>query len=151
MNAVYKPRIDAFLRLKKIAVLGYSSMKGQPANMIYRKLQDNGYEVFAVNPKVDQIKDVTCYQDIKSLPKQVQGAVLCTPASATRDAVEDCAEHHINHIWMHQGIGPGSYDAEAFAAARKLGMEVIPGGCPMMFVRPDFVHKCLGWLKKLPE
>ncbi len=150
MNAVYKPKIEAFLQLKNIAVLGYSSQGNQPANAIYKKLKDNGYQVFAVNPKADQIKDVPCYPDVKSIPEPVQGAVLCTPASAAEQAVKDCAEHHIHQIWMHTGMGPGSYDPKTFETAKKLGMEVIPGGCPMMYVKPDIFHRCMGWFKKLP-
>jgi len=144
MNAVYKPKIEAFLQLKSIAVLGYSSEGNQPANAIYKKLKDNGYQVFAV-------KDIPCYPDVKAMPEPVQGAVLCTPASASEQAVKDCAERNISQVWMHTGMGPGSYDPEAFETAKKLGLEVIPGGCPMMYVKPDIFHKCMGWFKKLPE
>ena len=151
MNAVYKPKIEAFLQLKSIAILGYSSRGDQPANAIYKKLKDNGYKVFAVNPKADQIKDVPCYANMSSIPEPVQGAVICTPASAAEQAIKDCAECGITQAWMHTGIGAGSYDPEAFETAKKLGMEVIPGGCPMMYVKPDIFHKCMGWFKKLPE
>lgn len=151
MNAVYKPKIEAFLQLKSIAVLGYSSQGNQPANAIYQKFRDNGYQVFAVNPKADQVKDVPCFPDVKAIPEAVQGAVLCTPASATEQAVRDCAERGITQVWMHIGMGPGSYDPEAFETAKKLGVEVIPGGCPMMYVKPDIFHRCMGWLKRLPE
>ena len=151
MNAIYKETIKDFLQLKSIAVLGYSTDKNQPANAIYKKLENNGYKVFAINPKADQIKDVVCYPDLGSISDQMQGAVLCTPAAATNEAVTDCAEHKITHVWIHQGIGPGSYDPQAFETAKKLGMEVIPGGCPMMFVKPDLIHRCMGWFKKLPE
>ena len=151
MNAVYKKKIDAFLQLKSIAVLGYSTDKNQPANAIYKKLEKNGHKVFAVNPKADEIRDVTCYPNLASIGEPVQAAVLCTPAAATRQAVKECSEQGIQHIWMHQGIGPGSYEPQAFEMAKKLGMKVIPGGCPMMFVQPDLFHRCLGWFKKLPE
>ena len=151
MNAVYKPKIKAFLQLKKIAVLGYSSQSNQPANAIYKKLIDNGYEAFAVNPKADQIHDAPCFPDVKSILESVQGAVLCTPAGATEQAVKDCAERGITHVWMHTGMGPGSYHHNAFETAKKLGLEVIPGGCPMMYIKPDIFHKCMGWLKRLPE
>ena len=151
MNAIYKKKIDAFLQLERIAVLGYSTDKNQPANAIYKKMEKNGYKVFAVNPKADQIKDVVCYPNLGSIPEKIQGAVLCTPAHATLQAVDECAQNNIIHIWMHQGIGPGSYDSEAFQASKKKGMEVIPGGCPMMFIQPDLIHRCMGWFKKLPE
>jgi predicted CoA-binding protein len=134
-----------------MAILGYSSQGNQPANAIYKKLKDQGYAVFAVNPKADQIKDVPCYPDVKSIPEPVKGVILCTPAGAAEQAVKDCANQGITHIWMHTGMGPGSYDPKAFEMAKKSGMEIIPGGCPMMYVKPDIFHRCMGWLKKLPE
>jgi predicted CoA-binding protein len=152
MNAVYKKKISEFLQLKSIAVLGYSTNDTLPANSIYKKLNNNGFKVFAVNPKADKIKDVDCYPDVKSIPEPVEGAVLCTPKTATEQAVKECAENGISHIWMHKGLGiGGSYDAQAFQTAKELGVEVIPGGCPMMFVKPDIFHRCFGWLQKLPE
>lgn len=151
MNSFYKTKIENFLENKNIAILGYSKDKDQPANLIYKKLKDHGYKVFAVNPKSNQIKDVECFQDVKSIPDTIDGAVLCTPSVATESAVKDCAEQNIKHIWMHQGIGPGSFEQKAFELAKEKGMNVIPGGCPMMFIKPDIFHKCLGWLKKLPE
>lgn len=147
----YKEKIRKFLELNSIAVLGYSRDTNQPANMIYRKLNENGYRVVAVNPRANQIKDIRCYPDIKSLPIKVQGAIICTPSRITKDAVRQCAEHGINHIWIHKGLGAGSYDPEAHQTGKELGLEVIPGCCPMMFVEPDIVHRCLGWLQKLPE
>ena len=151
MNEVYQKKIENFLELEAIAVLGYSTNPSLPANSIYKKLERNGYTVFAVNPKADQIKDVECFPDLKSIPAHVQGAVLCTPTHATEGAVKECAENGIHHVWMHKGLAAGSYEPQAFETAKELVLEVIPGGCPMMFVKPDIFHKCFGWLQKLPE
>ncbi|HMN88639.1 MAG TPA: CoA-binding protein [Saprospiraceae bacterium] len=151
MNTVYLPLIKSFLELQNIAILGYSSKGNQPANLIYNKLKNNGYQVFAVNPKADAVKDVPCYPNVQSIPQPVEAAVLCTPAHASEQAVRDCAARGIQQIWIHTGMGPGSFDLKALAIAKQLGVKIIPGGCPMMYVRPDWFHKCLGWLTKLPE
>jgi len=151
MNTLYKKKIEAFLALKNVAVLGYSTSANQPANAIYKKLESNGYTVFAVNPRAEQITEVPCYPDVASISKQVEGAVLCTPPAATEQAVRECHQRGINHIWIHQGIGPGSFSEQAFQTAKQLGVTIIPGACPMMFVKPDIFHRCAGWFKKLPE
>lgn len=152
MNRIYKEKIREFLQQRSIAVLGYSTDGDQPANAIYKKLEKNGYRVFAVNPKADQITDVPCYVDIQSIPELVEGAVLCTPANETESAVKECAENGIEYVWFHKGPAPnGSYHKDAFERAKELGLEVIPGGCPLMFVKPDLFHLCFGWFQKLPE
>ena len=124
MNAIYKEKINAFLQLKNIAVLGYSTDKKEPANAIYKKLEKNGFEVFAVNPKADQIEDVVCFPNLASISEQIQGAVLCTPADAANAAVTECAENNITYIWMHQGIGPGSYHPQNGSHSRRLPLDV---------------------------
>ena len=47
--------VDDFLAQKHIAVAGVSRSKENQgvANLIYRKLRDSGYTVFAVNPHTD--------------------------------------------------------------------------------------------------
>jgi predicted CoA-binding protein len=152
MNRIYKKKIGDFLKNKNIAVLGYSTDSNQPANAIYKKLEKNRYMVFAVNPKADQITDVPCYANIKSIPEEVGAAVLCTPADVTESAVNECAENNIKYVWFHKGPAPNvSYDKNAFERAKELDLEVIPGGCPLMFVKPDLFHLCFGWFQRLPE
>ena len=49
-----QPLVEDFLAQKKIAVVGVSRTdSNSPANLIYRKLRDAHYRVFAVNPRAD--------------------------------------------------------------------------------------------------
>ena len=53
-----------FLAHKRIAVAGVSRTPQNTANAIYRKLRDEGYEVFAVNPNADEVEGDRCYATI---------------------------------------------------------------------------------------
>ncbi len=143
--------VREFLAQKKIAVAGVSrSDSNAPANLIYRKLRDAGYRVFAVNPRADSVEGDRCYHNLRSLPEPVDAAVLATPASAARALVEECFQAGIPRVWMHRSLGEGSVSNDAVAFCREKNMAVIPGGCPMMFCAPvDFPHKCMGWILKL--
>jgi uncharacterized protein len=55
MSKVPAP-VDEFLRGRRLAVAGVSRDTTQPANAIYRKLRDSGYDVFAINPNATEVE-----------------------------------------------------------------------------------------------
>lgn len=88
---------------------------------------------------------------MRAINNDIDGTVICTPPNSTKDAVIECAENGIKNIWIHKGIGAGSFTEEAFSKAKELNLQIIPGACPMMFLQPDIFNRCLRWVQKLPE
>lgn len=148
MNTTYKNLVEEFLQAKNIGVAGYSTDKNQPANGIYQKFKKHGYQVYAINPKADQVKDVPCYETVGKVPESLDALFIATPPAAASGLVKDAAEAGIKLVWLHQGIGEGSHSPDAVKTAKKLGLKVIPAGCPMMFIQPDIFHRCLKWFVK---
>jgi uncharacterized protein len=142
MDTEYTQNVQEFLGLKRIGIAGFSSKNDNPGNYIYKKLKDNGYEVIAINPKAADIQGVECYASISSVPEPLDGIVICTHPSITESVIEESAKAGIKLAWIHKAIGEGSYSIAAIEKAKKLGIKVIPIGCPMMFVKPDIFHKC---------
>lgn len=143
--------IHDFLAQKRIAVAGVSSTKPDAPNLIYRKLRDSGYQVYAINPKVQTVEGDPCYPDLKSLPEKVDAVVIGTRPEVTEQIVRECAELGISRVWMHYAMSflGGSYSEAAVNYCHEHNISVIPGGCPMMFVEPvDFGHKCLRWFSR---
>ncbi len=143
--------VESFLTARRIAVAGVSrTSKNEAANLIYRKLRDSGYEVFPVNPNAEQVEGETCYPDLKSIPGGVEGVVIVTHPTATSRVVRECAELGVARVWMHRAFGQGSVSENAVRYAREKGIEVIAGGCPMMYCEPvDVPHKCMRWFLRL--
>ena len=143
-------RIKDFLAQKRIAVAGVSRSEKEAANLIYRKLRDAGYEVFAVNPKAEQVEGDPCFPDLKSIPGKVDGVVISTPPDVAEEIAKECAEVGVSRVWMHRSFGTGSVSEAATKYCEEKGIAVIPGGCPMMFCEPvDFGHKCMRWVLRL--
>jgi predicted CoA-binding protein len=140
--------VSEFLSGKRIAVIGVSRSSDQPANLIYRTLRSRGYEVFAVNPAAaDTVEGDPCYRDVDALPKPIDGAVIVTPASAAAEVVKACAKAGIPRVWLHRSFGEGSVSDEAARVGREHGVQVLVGGCPMMYSEPvDFGHRCMRWV-----
>jgi len=143
-----KPIKDAaaeFLANKRIAVTGVSrSPQDHGSNIVYKRLRERGYEVFAINPNTDVVEGDKCYPDLKSVPGGVGAVVIGTSPDKAKAAMRECAELGIKHVWMHRSIGGGSLSAAATDFGRQEGINVIPGGCPLMF-QPvdDGAHKVM--------
>lgn len=124
-------------------MVGVSRSPREAANAIYRRLRDAGYDVYAVNPKADEVEGDRCYPDLAALPVRPDGVVAVTPPEGTTAVARTCAELGVPKLWMHRGMGPGSVSEEAIEFCRAHGVSVIPGACPMMYLEPvDLAHRC---------
>jgi len=134
-----------FLDNKRIAVTGVSrAPKGHGGNTVYQRLRSRGYDVFAVNPNADRVEGDTCYHDVSSIPDGVDAVVIATRPERAEATIAECAELGIKHVWMHRGPGQGSVSPSAAEFGRTHGINVIDGGCPLMFdPTADFAHKCM--------
>src|SRR5215207_4376895 len=109
-----KEAADGFLANKRIAVTGVSrTPKDHGSNIVYKRLRDRGYEVFAVNPNANVVEGDPCYQDLKSIPGGVQSVVIGTRPEIAEDTMRECADLGITQVWMHRGPGAGSVSAAA--------------------------------------
>ncbi|MEQ8676211.1 MAG: CoA-binding protein [Aggregatilineales bacterium] len=155
MMSNLRVRADEFLSQKRIAVAGVSRTEQDSANIIYKKLRDTGYQVFAINPNAEEVEGDPCYPTIGSIPDGIENVVIVTTPEVTDSVVRDCADAGVKRVWMHRSLG-NSVSDDAVEFCRQHGIQVLDGGCPMMFCEPvDFGHKCLrtvmGWAGRLPK
>jgi predicted CoA-binding protein len=135
---------EEFLSQHTIAVAGVSRDTRQPANLIYRRLRDRGYEVFPINPHAEEVEGDVCYPDVVSLPHRPDGVVVVTTPEVADHVVEDCAQAGVERVWLHGAFGPGSVSERAVTFCHAKGITVIPGGCPNMFgATADPGHRCM--------
>jgi hypothetical protein len=149
--------IDDFLGQKRIAVAGVSRKpQGHGGNIVYQRLRERGYQVFAVNPKADTVEGDPCYHDLKSIPGGVDAVVIATPPAAAADVVRECKELGITRVWMHRSFGGGSVSKDAQGFCRENGITCIAGGCPLMYGPTSdgghrFMRSFLGLFGRLPK
>ena len=123
-----------FLASQRIAVTGVSRTPGDHgSNIVYKRLRERGYQVFAVNPNADEVEGDACYHDLKSIPGGVEAVVIGTRPETAEDTMRECAELGITRVWMHRAFGNGSVSEAAADYGRQHGIQVIDGGCPLMF------------------
>jgi len=140
-----------FLANKRIAVTGVSRRpRDHGGNIIYKRLRDRGYQVFAVNPNTDEIEGDPCYPSLSAIEGGVDAVVIATRPEIAELTMRECAELGIQYVWMHRSFGGGSVSPVAAAFGRERGIHVIDGGCPLMFEpTADFGHKIIRGICRL--
>lgn len=129
-----KAAAEEFLAGRHIAVTGVSrTPKDHGTNVVYTRLRDRGYAVYAINPNTDTVEGDPCFADLGSVPSALDGVVIGTAPQRALATVRACIDLGIERVWFHRGPGPGSVDADAVGLARDAGLLVIDGGCPCMF------------------
>ena len=143
-----KEAATEFLTARRIAVTGVSrTPAGHGANVVYKRLRDRGYEVFAVNPNAETVEGDRAYATLGSIPSGVDAVVIGTRPEAAPATMHECVELGIRQVWMHRGSGAGSVEPAATEYGRAHGVVVIDGGCPLMFgPTADLGHKCMRML-----
>jgi len=149
--------VKDFLAQRRIAVVGVSDQRETGCNLSYRKFKQNGYQVYAVNPRLTTFDGDPCYPDLRSLPEKPEAVFILASPKVTDAIVQQCVELGVKHVWMHcmMGTRPGlaasmtSVSPEAVRLCRENGIAVIPGSCPNQFLKPDFGHAMMRGMWRL--
>jgi len=146
----YEQLVQEFFEKKRIAIWGVEEAKTDPGHWIVGRLRKRGIQVTAVNPR---FTDDTAQQRASSLTKidpPVEAVLLYVDRPQTMEAVADCIAAGIPLVWLHDALSPGAAIPEAIDKLRSAGCTVIPGLCPMLFLKPvDPAHFCLKWMLRL--
>jgi predicted CoA-binding protein len=138
--------VTAFLEGRRYAVAGVSRDKNMPANAIFRRLREAGYEVVPVNPKTDVVEGVRCYPDLASVPGSLDGVLGVTHPTVAADVVRQAAARGVRRVWFHRSFGEGSVSRDALEACAAAGIVPVEGGCPMMYCgKVDPAHRLFRW------
>ena len=117
---------------------------GHGSNVVYQRLRERGYEVFAVNPNADEVEGDRAYHGLAEIPGGVEAVVIATRPEVAEQTMHECADLGIRRVWMHRGPGGGSVSAAAADYGQTHGVNVIDGGCPCMFgPTADTGHKIM--------
>ena len=100
--------------------------------------------MYAINPNADEVEGELCYPSLADLPESVDAVVIATHPDHSIDVARQCESAGVLHVWFHRSIDRGSFNQEAAELCKAYGATVIPGGCPMMHLKPvDVPHRCM--------
>lgn len=100
-----QPGLRPFFDAKGVAIIGASASPNKLSFGIVRNMTLYGYkgQIAPVNPKVDEILGLKCYDDIAQVPDPVDLAVVVLPAPLIPQTLEDCGERGIRAVTIISG------------------------------------------------
>ena len=125
--------INDFLKQKRFAVAGSFRDKSKYAYKILVDLAKKGYEVFPVNPRLDEIEGRVCYKSVSDIPSAVDVVDIVTPPSVTESILKECLQKGITRVWLQ----PGAESPAIIQFCHNNGIKVIYGMCVMMELLKD--------------
>lgn len=124
--------IAEFVKSKRLAIVGVSHAAKKFSNSAYSELRRRGYEVFGVNSTLREINGEKCYNDLRSLNGQVDGAVVCVSPEKVEPILREAASIGLRNIWLQQG----AESKEAIGLGKDLGLNLVAGKCILMYAEP---------------
>ncbi len=137
--------INEFLAPKSFALIGLSRDPKKFSRTVFKELRAKGFDIYPVNPKMDDVEGVKCYHDISDLPQNVRHGLFMTPKAYTAGAVESAINQGFTHIWLQQG----TESPEAIGLAKENNVNLVYGACIMMHGNPSGVHGFHRFLSRL--
>jgi acyl-CoA synthetase (NDP forming)/GNAT superfamily N-acetyltransferase len=120
------------LRPASIVVVGAGRSPGSIGHAVLRNLLDGGYvgTLSAVNPHADDIAGVPCWRSIAEIGGKPELAVICVPAVAVPDAVEQCGKHGIRAVVViSAGLSGTDLSTRVLDSVRRHGMRLVGPNC----------------------
>jgi len=86
--------LDSIFKPKRIALIGVSNNPDSVAGIALKNLVGGGFQgvVYPINPKYEAVMGITCYPDIKSVPKTPDLAVIATSGHRVPGLIRECGE-----------------------------------------------------------
>jgi uncharacterized protein len=122
-------KIQEFVQAKRLAIVGVSHTSTKFGTAIYTELKARGFDVYGVNPSLDQINGDKCYPNLAALAGKVDGVVICLPPQKAAQVLREASAAGIKNIWLQQG----SQSVETGKVAHELGVTPVEGKCILMY------------------
>lgn len=138
--------VKSFIEPKKFAFIGISRDPKKFSRMAWKELSEKGFEMYPLNPRMDELDGKPCYKSFSDLPAGITHALFMTPKQQTAATLQEAIARGINNVWIQQGAETD----EAIALAKKHNINFVQKRCIMMHAEPmKNIHKFHRFFEKL--
>jgi acyl-CoA synthetase (NDP forming)/GNAT superfamily N-acetyltransferase len=119
-------------RPSSIAVIGAGRRPGSVGHAVLANLAASGYPgpVEVVNPHAGEILGVPSVPSVAALSRTPELAVVCLPAPAAAEAVEECGKRGVRAVVIiSSGLTGTVHGERVHAAAREYGLRLVGPNC----------------------
>jgi predicted CoA-binding protein len=113
---------------RTISVVGASDRPGRPSYGVMRFLQEHGYRVFPVNPKItgEHVLGEFVWRELAQIGVPIDVVDIFRRPEAAAEAVDQAIFVGAKAVWMQLGV----VNEEAAAKAEAAGLKVVMDRCP---------------------
>lgn len=130
--------IFEFLNFDKVALVGVSRNSRKFGNYILNELIKKGKKVFPVNPFLNKINGIKCYNSVDELPLELKHIIIVTKPQITNQLVPQIIKKGIQNIWFQQG----SSDKLTQEMCKNKNINFVVNQCIIMYLEPvNSFHK----------
>ena len=107
---------------KKVwAVLGATHRTDKFGYKIFKHLLKHGYEVYPINPNIEEIDGIRCYASITDLPVVPDVVDFVVNSKIGLLALDECKSKGVTAVWLQ----PGADAPVVVEKAKELGLQVV--------------------------
>jgi uncharacterized protein len=107
--------------MKTVAIIGASADRSKFGNKAVRAYMQRGYQVFPVNPKLNEVEGLPAFPSISAVPVRPEQISVYLPPAVLLQVLPDIAAKGCDELWLN----PGTESAEVLAEAERLGLNVV--------------------------
>ncbi|HEY9742123.1 MAG TPA: CoA-binding protein [Coleofasciculaceae cyanobacterium] len=116
---------DVLTNAKVIAVVGYSDKPERTSYRIAQFLQEIGYNVYPVNPLVNEIDGQPSYSSLKDVPEPVDIVNVFRRSEYLSAIVDEAIAVNARTVWAQLGV----YDQQSAQKALDAGLNIVMDAC----------------------
>ncbi|MGM0446549.1 MAG: CoA-binding protein [Bacillota bacterium] len=91
------------LGMKNWAVVGASNKKEKYGYKIVRALADNGYNVFPINPSLDEIDGIKVYEKLSDIEENIDVVDMVVNPQIGKLVMKEINKLGIKYVWLQPG------------------------------------------------
>mgnify|MGYP003694999215 CR=1 FL=1 len=107
--------------VKTVAVIGASTNRAKFGNKAVRAFAQQGFKVYPVNPRADEIEGIPSLASILDAPVEPDIVTVYLPPALVLKELPAIAEKGCGELWLN----PGTVSPEVLAEAERLGLTVV--------------------------
>jgi predicted CoA-binding protein len=107
--------------MKTVSVIGASADPTKYGNKAVRAYQQQGYQVFPVNPKATTLEGLPVFPSISAVPVRPNLVSVYVLPTVLLKLLPEIAAKGCDELWLN----PGTESPEVLAEAERLGLNVI--------------------------
>ena len=111
--------------IHSIAVVGLSPNADRPSFRVAQSMQELGYRIIPVRPKINEVLGEKAYPDLVSVPHKIDLVNVFRAPEHVPEVVDACISLGVKYLWLQDGV----IHEEAAQRAQAAGITVVMDMC----------------------